>query len=210
MQILADLLTLLEVEAQREGGPVPRLSALAGKKVAWVGDSNNILNDMLVAYPRLGIDLSVAAPSGDAYAPDPLVWTAMEDGVSALPQGAPRGHVTWTNDPAAAVRDADYIVTDTWYVDLVTLGCRWAMRRKRTNVSRTLPASRSPRSSPARAPRSPIGSSCTACPGKPRKFLTRCASMLTSGVLWPALACVPGGRKPQVDGDGLLRVRSAH
>jgi ornithine carbamoyltransferase len=37
---------------------------LKGKKVAWVGDTNNVLNDMLVTYPRLGMTLSVASPKG--------------------------------------------------------------------------------------------------------------------------------------------------
>lgn len=112
-QILADLLTLLEVNAE-PGAPLPPLSKLAGLKVAWVGDSNNILNDMLVAYPRLGMHLSVAAPSGEAYARDPVVWDLMEKGLAQMPSGEPKGEVEWCHDPAHAVRDADYIVTDTW------------------------------------------------------------------------------------------------
>lgn len=113
-QILADLLTMLEVEAN--GGPIPSVTALAGKKVAWVGDSNNILNDMLVAYPRIGMDLSVAAPKGSMYAPDPIVWDLMEKELAAMPASATKGNATWSHDPAEAVRGADYIVTDTWYV----------------------------------------------------------------------------------------------
>ncbi|WFD34503.1 ornithine carbamoyltransferase [Malassezia cuniculi] len=99
-QILADLLTLVEQENTDD------IASLAGRRIAWVGDSNNILNDMLVTYPRLGMHLSVATPTGEAYARDPVVWDVVnEHGANA---------VSWTHDPAAAVRDADYIVTDTW------------------------------------------------------------------------------------------------
>ncbi len=94
------------------------LTSLAGLKVAWVGDSNNILNDMLVAYPRLGIHLSVATPSGTAYARDDLVWGTMQDGLSALRSSdsspVALGEVSWSNNPLEAVKDADIIVTDTW------------------------------------------------------------------------------------------------
>ncbi|WFD27290.1 ornithine carbamoyltransferase [Malassezia nana] len=111
-QILADLLTMLELEAP-EGAALPKLAGLAGRKVAWVGDSNNILNDMLVTYPRLGMHLSVATPSGPAYERDPVVWDMMQQG---LRDQRAAGQVEWSHDPQQAVRDADFIVTDTWCV----------------------------------------------------------------------------------------------
>lgn len=40
------------------------LDCLKGLKVAWIGDTNNVVNDMIVTYPRLGIDLRVASPGG--------------------------------------------------------------------------------------------------------------------------------------------------
>ncbi|PWY98291.1 putative ornithine carbamoyltransferase precursor [Testicularia cyperi] len=118
-QILADLQTMLEVyPTSASSSTSSKLASLAGLKVAWVGDSNNILNDMLVAYPRLGIHLSVATPKGSAYARDELVWGTMQDGLSALSKSGSSsvamGQVTWTNDPLEAVKDADVIVTDTW------------------------------------------------------------------------------------------------
>lgn len=112
-QILADLLTMLETMSE-PGAPLKPLSALSGLKVSWVGDSNNILNDMLVTYPRLGMDLSVAAPKGDAYAPDQVVFDLMNKGLAAEKSDKPQGAVEWIHDPYQAVRDADYIVTDTW------------------------------------------------------------------------------------------------
>ncbi|CAO1635899.1 unnamed protein product [Sympodiomycopsis kandeliae] len=111
-QILADLLTMLETYGKANSSD---LSSLAGLKVAWVGDSNNILNDMLVAFPRLGINLSVATPKG--YDRDEQVWGRMQDGISAQRQKGSNitlGNVEWTNDPAIAVKDADILVTDTW------------------------------------------------------------------------------------------------
>lgn len=114
-QILADLLTMLEITSNGHG-PLPLLQTLAGKKVAWVGDSNNILNDMLVTYPRLGMDVSVAAPQGSAYACDPVVWDLMQKALDEMPAHMSRGTVEWGHDPKHAVKDADFIVTDTWYV----------------------------------------------------------------------------------------------
>lgn len=118
-QILADLQTMLEVLPTSSSSSVSsNLASLAGLKVAWVGDSNNILNDMLVAYPRLGINLAVATPKGKAYERDELVWGTMQDGLAQLAKNPTRGissgHVSWTNDPLEAVKDADVIVTDTW------------------------------------------------------------------------------------------------
>jgi ornithine carbamoyltransferase len=116
-QILADLLTLLETypTSQSSSSKLAPLSSLAGLKVAWVGDSNNILNDMLVSYPRLGIHLSVATPKG--YERDERVWGTMQQGIEE--ERKKGGQVTvagvdWSNDPAQAVKDADVIVTDTW------------------------------------------------------------------------------------------------
>jgi len=123
-QILADLQTMVEdpllsvkmnasksASSSEEDADLGILSPLKGLKVAWVGDSNNILADMLVAYPRLGIDLSVAVPKG--YDRDEIVWGEMQDGLR-VPTSWRKGEVEWTNDPAQAVRDADIVVTDTW------------------------------------------------------------------------------------------------
>ncbi|KIR67687.1 ornithine carbamoyltransferase [Cryptococcus bacillisporus CA1873] len=123
-QILADLLTLCEVYS-----PVPPptevisgqvyssvlkyyqsalnpAKILQGKKVAWVGDTNNITNELLVTLPRFGMHFSVAAPKGyDKF--DERVW-------SRLTESKTESLVTLTNSPAEALRDADVVVTDTW------------------------------------------------------------------------------------------------
>lgn len=73
--------------------------------IAYVGDSANILHDMLVTYPRLGHKLRVASP--EKYRAPPEVW----DRVKEL--GCDKG-IWWGEDPKLAVQGADVVVTDTW------------------------------------------------------------------------------------------------
>ena len=91
-QIMADLLTIEESR-----GPV------GGKTIAWVGDGNNVCASFIHAAPLLGFKLKIACPA--AYSP------ALSDLARALEQGA---DVTVGDDPRAAARDADVVVTDTW------------------------------------------------------------------------------------------------
>ena len=117
-QILADLLTLREHaslfsdlgESTQSHNPkrLPQLPQLRPLTVAYVGDSANVLHDMLVTYPRLGHKLRIASPDDSKYrAPQP-VW----DRVREL--GCDTG-IWWGTDPREAVRGADVVVTDTWY-----------------------------------------------------------------------------------------------
>jgi len=91
-QILSDLMTVQE-----------KKGALAGLKIAWVGDGNNVANSWLEAAGVLSLTLSLACPPG--YEPQPrFVEFARKKGAKVLV----------TNDPAEAVRDADVINTDVW------------------------------------------------------------------------------------------------
>ena len=108
-QILADLLTLHEHADRFGAGPqdnsrkaLPKLPLLT---IAYVGDSANVLHDMLVTYPRLGHQLRVASPK--QYRAPPQVW----DRVVEL--GCDK-NIWWGEDPKEAVRDADVVITDTW------------------------------------------------------------------------------------------------
>ncbi|KAK9899219.1 ornithine carbamoyltransferase [Cystobasidium minutum MCA 4210] len=109
-QILADLLTMLETYSPNSTS----LSSLRGLTVAWVGDSNNILNDMIVSFARLGINLRVATPKG--YPLDELVMKTAQEGLSkeSLNGGAAKSILEYFNSPEEAVKGADIIVTDTW------------------------------------------------------------------------------------------------
>ncbi|KAI0293895.1 Aspartate/ornithine carbamoyltransferase [Multifurca ochricompacta] len=109
-QVLADVLTLHEhahlfdssapspaPPVKAHTVPLPKLRPLT---VAYVGDSANVLHDMLVTYPRLGHSLRIATPQKPVYqAPKPLkcdhkIW--------------------WGTNPREAVQGADVVVTDTW------------------------------------------------------------------------------------------------
>ncbi|KAI9595603.1 ornithine carbamoyltransferase [Syncephalis fuscata] len=117
-QILADLLTMHEL-AINDGQPdvagteqytahrLPPNKTLPGLRVAWVGDANNILQSMMVSMPKLGMHLSIATPSGYE------VSEAVRD-VAERDAKASGTDLFITNNPLEAVRDADYIVTDTW------------------------------------------------------------------------------------------------
>ena len=88
-QVLADLLTYLE-----HRGPI------SGRRVAWVGDGNNMCNTYISAARLMDFELRVAVPPG--YEP-PGASTQV---------GAAR--VSIGHDPARAVQDADLVVTDVW------------------------------------------------------------------------------------------------
>ncbi|KAK2465048.1 hypothetical protein APHAL10511_003124 [Amanita phalloides] len=118
-QILADLLTLHEhahllgassVESaatatQGKRSAIKHLPELRPLTVAYVGDSANVLHDMLVTYPRLGHKLRVASP--EKYRAPQAVW----DRVVEL--GCDK-EIWWGADPKEAVHGADVVVTDTW------------------------------------------------------------------------------------------------
>lgn len=104
LQIIADFLTVHETfpsQAQDLG--------LGGLKVAWVGDSNNVLFDLATACVKLGVDISVASPKGYQI---PEKFKTVINGAS---QGVSSpGKLTETTVPEEAIKDADILVTDTW------------------------------------------------------------------------------------------------
>ena len=113
-QVLADLQALAEERslwsdpnAPTDSSSTPGLSRLRPLTIAYVGDSANVLHDMLVTYPRLGHTLQIASPEQEKYRAPKEVW----DRVVQL--GCDNG-ITWVKDPKEAVRGADLVVTDTW------------------------------------------------------------------------------------------------
>jgi ornithine carbamoyltransferase len=95
-QILADLLTVKE-----------RKRKLKGISVAWVGDGNNVCNDLLIGCAETGIDISVASPKG--YEPEE--WIVAVAANKAKTTGS---QVNITDDPYTAVLGADAVMTDTF------------------------------------------------------------------------------------------------
>lgn len=114
-QILADVLTLhenahlfdpeMEPSRPAEKSQFMDLPKLRPLTIAYVGDPANVLNDMLVTYPRLGHKLRIASPP--AYQCAPPVWERVKE------LGCDK-HIWWGSDPREAVHGADVVITDTW------------------------------------------------------------------------------------------------
>ncbi|XP_071800532.1 ornithine transcarbamylase, mitochondrial-like [Asterias amurensis] len=96
LQSLADMLTLQE-----------HYGSLSGLTLAWVGDGNNIIHSIMMAAPRLGINLKLATPKGYEIFPE-----VMADTVKFAKEA--NTEVFVTNDPMEACHNADIVVTDTW------------------------------------------------------------------------------------------------
>ena len=91
-QALADLLTLRQ-----------RWGALAGRRLAYVGDGNNVCRSLVLAAALAGVEVGIAAPSGFAL-PAQAVERATALG----------GSVTVAGRPEEAVAGADAVYTDVW------------------------------------------------------------------------------------------------
>ena len=94
-QALADCLTLRE-----------RWGTLQGRRVAFVGDGNNVAKSFVQAATMLGITVHVASPDGFG-----LPQTVEADVGRIARHGAELMQFT---DPLAAVRGADAVYTDVW------------------------------------------------------------------------------------------------
>lgn len=111
MQTIADILTMVEaLQTSRTSGrsSTPGLG-LEGIKIAWVGDSNNVLFDLMLAASKLGIDVAVASPKGYEV-PHTMRELIEQSGTDARRKGT----MSYTNVPEEAVQSADVLVTDTW------------------------------------------------------------------------------------------------
>jgi ornithine carbamoyltransferase len=98
-QALADLLTLRE-----------RFGRLAGLRLAYVGDGNNVARSLAILGRTAGLEVRVASPDG----------YALEPGVAEL----------LTADPHEAVEGADAIYTDVW----VSMGDEADAARRRADL----------------------------------------------------------------------------
>ena len=96
-QALADLQTIAE-----------HAGRLQGVTAAYVGDGNNVAHSLMLAAPRVGLNLRIATPP--EYRPAPEITAQAE----ALAEAAST-ELQIGDDPFGAVRGADFIYTDTWY-----------------------------------------------------------------------------------------------
>ena len=88
-QLLADVFTYQELRGSIEN-----------RKVAWIGDGNNVCNSYVEAAQIFGFHLHIACPENHE--------SSLE-----FSEGG-NGRVEITRDPVEAARDADLVVTDTW------------------------------------------------------------------------------------------------
>ena len=96
LQALADAMTLRE-----------RFGTLAGIRLAYVGDGNNVCHSLMRIAGRFGMDFVAATPAG--FEPTPaFVAAAAEDARSS------GGSVHIVTDPTEAVQGAHAVYTDVW------------------------------------------------------------------------------------------------
>lgn len=106
LQTIADFLTIHEAFPSQ--GSSSGLG-LEGLKVAWIGDSNNVLFDLASACVKTGVEIAVASPQGYGI-PD-----AMKKHILSASQGVQTpGKLVETTVPEEAIKGADILVTDTW------------------------------------------------------------------------------------------------
>lgn len=95
-QVLADLFTIEE-----------KKGLLAGLKLVYVGDGNNMAHSLMYGGAKVGMDVTICCPPG--YTPDAGVTRLAE--ADAAVSGA---CIEISHDPSAAVEKADIIYTDVW------------------------------------------------------------------------------------------------
>ena len=90
-QVLADLMTISEYKG-----------AIAGNKLCYIGDGNNMTNSLIVGGIKMGMEVSVACPKG--YEPDAelMAWAKKN------------GKFTCTDNVMEAAAGADVLYTDVW------------------------------------------------------------------------------------------------
>jgi len=88
-QILADLMTFQE---QR--------GSINSKKVAWIGDGNNVCQTYMQAAEIFGFELTIASPN--SYEPNQSFIESYQN------------NINYCSSPMDACKDADLVVTDVW------------------------------------------------------------------------------------------------
>lgn len=98
LQAITDILSIKEAFGKTEG-----------LKLAWVGDANNVLNDLCIAALKSGISVSVLVPENISL--EEAVVNNAEEIVSSS-----RGRLKFQvfNKPTDALKNANVVVTDTW------------------------------------------------------------------------------------------------
>ncbi|MBN1149088.1 MAG: putrescine carbamoyltransferase [Anaerolineales bacterium] len=99
-QVVCDVLTMTE--------HMPEGKRLEDLHVTFIGDATNVLSSLMFICTRLGMHFTHAAPK--AYQP-PVEWVEIAQ-ANCQEYG---GSLTITEDPLAAIQEADFIYTDLWW-----------------------------------------------------------------------------------------------
>ena len=91
-QIISDIMTFEELK-----GPIKN------KKIAWLGDGNNIVYSLIEAAVQFDFELSIACPSGYEPNKNILQWAKKN-----------KGNIFVTKNPLEASSGADCVMTDKW------------------------------------------------------------------------------------------------
>ena len=91
-QIMSDIMTFEELK-----GPIKN------KKIACLGDGNNVVYSLIEATVQFDFELCIACPKGFEPNKDILQWAKKN-----------KGNISVTKDPLDAVSSADCIMTDKW------------------------------------------------------------------------------------------------
>jgi|TARA_B110000438_G_scaffold289484_1_gene324107 ornithine carbamoyltransferase len=91
-QIMSDIMTFEELK-----GPIKN------KKIAWLGDGNNIVYSLIEAAVKFDFELSIACPKGYEPSKNIIQWAKNN-----------KGKILITKDPIKAASSADCIMTDKW------------------------------------------------------------------------------------------------
>ncbi|MGD2176669.1 MAG: ornithine carbamoyltransferase [Anaerolineae bacterium] len=96
-QALSDFLTIIENKGWE----------LQGRKLAFLGDGNNVSTSLLFGATVMGMDFAIASPPGYGLSAD--VWTQGQRFAAAS-----GSRLLATHDPKEAAAEADVVYTDVW------------------------------------------------------------------------------------------------
>ena len=99
-QVVCDVLTMIE--------HMPEGKRLEDLHVTFVGDATNVLSSLMLICTRMGMHFTQAAPQKYQAPPEWVSWAQANCAESG-------GSLTITDDPIAAVSQADFIYTDLWW-----------------------------------------------------------------------------------------------
>jgi len=104
-QIMSDIMTFEELK-----GPIKN------KKIAWLGDGNNIVYSLIEASAQFNFELFIACPKKLTPNKKIIQWAKNK-----------KAKIIITNDPKEAARSADCIMTDKW----VSMGDKGNKKKKK-------------------------------------------------------------------------------